>query len=52
MEKDQPGLEHFLNNLKGEVVSIIPNVAKTSFIQIYGLSRKIDFILIVEKVHP
>ena len=50
MEKDQPGLEDFLNRLKGEVVSIIPNGARTSFIQIYGLRRKIDFLLIVEKV--
>ena len=50
MENDQPGLEDFLNRLKGEVVSIIPNVARTSFIQIYGLKRKIDFLLIVEKV--
>lgn len=50
MEKDQGKLEEYLNRLKGEVVSIIPNVAKTTFIQIYGLTRKIDFLLIVEKV--
>lgn len=49
MEKEHIKLEHFLNNLKGEVVSIIPNVARTSLLQIYGGARKIDFLLIVEK---
>ena len=29
LEKDQEKLEQFLNNLRGEVVSIIPNIAKT-----------------------
>lgn len=43
-------LEQFLNKLDGEVVSIIPNHAKTSLFQIYGITSKIDFILIVEKV--
>lgn len=50
MENDQNELEQFLNNLKGEVVSIIPNIRKTSLFQIYGISDKIDFLLIVEKV--
>jgi hypothetical protein len=50
MEEDHTRLEDFLNNLKGEVVSIIPNIAKTSFFQIYGVTRKIDFLLIVEKI--
>ncbi len=50
MKKDQSRLESFLNDLTGEVVSIIPNIAKTSLFQIYGATRKIDFILIVEKV--
>ena len=50
MENDPFELERFLNNLKGEVVSIIPNVARTTLLQIYGGSRKIDFLLIVEKV--
>jgi hypothetical protein len=49
MSRDQDKLEQFLNRLKGEVVSIIPNVAKTSFLQIYGVTRKIDFIYIIEK---
>ena len=50
MEDDQIKLEQFLNNLEGEVVTIIPNVKKTTLFQIYGVTRKIDFIFIVEKV--
>ncbi len=50
MEKDQHKLEQFLNDLKGEVVAIIPNVAKTSLAQIYGVTRKVNFVLIVEKL--
>ena len=49
MESTRETLEHFLNELEGEVVSIIPNYARTSLFQIYGLSRKIDFLLIIEK---
>ncbi len=51
MRKDRGKLEEFLNNLKGEVVSIIPNVANTSLPQIYGITRKVDFLLIVEKIN-
>jgi len=50
LEKDQAKLEQFLNELQGEVVSIIANMAKTTLFQIYGATRKIDFILIVEKI--
>jgi len=50
MENDQNRLEQFLNNLEGEVVSIIPNNKKTTFFQIYGITRKIDFLFIVEKI--
>ena len=50
MENDPLELERFLNNLKGEVISIVPNVARTTLLQIYGGSRKIDFLLIVEKI--
>ena len=50
LEKDQAKLEQFLNDLRGEVVSILPNIAKTTLLQIYGVTRKIDFILIVEKI--
>ncbi len=50
LEKDKSLLEKFLNELSGEVVSIIPNIAKTTLFQIYGVTRKIDFVLIVEKI--
>jgi len=46
----QERLETFLNGLDGEIVSIIPNYAKTTLSQIYGIKSKIDFILIIEKV--
>lgn len=49
METDAAKLETFLNGLRGEVVSIIPNVRKTTLAQIYGVTRKIDFLLIVER---
>ncbi len=50
MEADPAKLETFLNQLDGEVVSIIPNVKKTTLAQIYGATRKIDFLLIVERI--
>jgi hypothetical protein len=50
MENDQSKLEQFLNNLEGEVVSIIPNNKKITLFQIYGITSKIDFLLIVEKI--
>ena len=50
MPDDQQRLEQFLNDLEGEVVSIIPNIAKTTIFQIYGVTRKIDFLFIVEKL--
>ena len=50
MEKDQNKLEQFLNNLKGEIVSVIPNNTKMSLLQIYGVSAKVNFLYIVEKV--
>ena len=46
----QEKLEQFLNNLDGEVISLIPNYAKTTLFQIYGVTSKIDFVLILEKV--
>ncbi|MEN8125555.1 MAG: hypothetical protein ABFR32_10535 [Bacteroidota bacterium] len=51
MKNDQIKLEQFLNDLKGEVISIIPNIANTSLPQIYGITRKVDFLLIVEKIN-
>ena len=52
MENDASRLEGFLNELDGDIVSIIPNVRKTTLAQIYGITRKIDFLLIVERVQP
>jgi hypothetical protein len=49
MDQDQHHLEDFLNKLKGEVVAIIPNNRSVTLAQIYGVSRKIDFLLIIEK---
>ena len=46
MTKDQDRLEDFLNNLRGEVVAIIPNVAPVMF----SLHAHVDFLLIVEKL--
>ena len=48
MEKDQGKLEDFLNTLRGEVVSVLPNVRPT--FQGMGATAKIDFLLIIEKV--
>ena len=50
MEKDQNKLEEYLNTLQGEVISIIPNNKKMSLLQIYGVTSKVDFLLIVEKI--
>ncbi len=49
MEKDASRLEAFLNGLSGEVVAIIPHIKKTTLAQIYGVTRKVDFLLIVEQ---
>jgi len=43
----QEKLENFLNNLQGEIVSIIPNVRPT--FQLMGATAKIDYVLVVEK---
>jgi len=49
MEKDQDKLRQFLNNLRGEVVAIIPNVKPT--FKPMGATAKINFLFIVEKLH-
>lgn len=51
MEDDQYKLENFLNSLKGEIVAVIPNNKSVTLAQIYGISRKIDFLLIIEKTN-
>ncbi|UCE24509.1 MAG: hypothetical protein JSU74_00210 [Candidatus Zixiibacteriota bacterium] len=48
LEKEQEKLEKFLNGLKGDVVSIIPNVRPT--FQGMGATAKIDFLLIIERL--
>jgi hypothetical protein len=48
MRKDRERLEQFLNSLKGEVVSILPNVKPT--FQGMGATAKVDFVFIVEKI--
>jgi hypothetical protein len=49
-EDSQTKLEQFLNNLEGDVVSILPIIKKSSLAQIYGVTGKVDFLLIVEKI--
>ena len=44
----QEKLELFLNSLKGEVISVLPNVRPT--FQLMGATAKIDFLLIIEKI--
>ena len=44
----QETLELFLNSLKGEVISVLPNVRPT--FQLMGATAKIDFVLVVEKL--
>jgi hypothetical protein len=46
----QNHLEQFLNNLEGEVVSIIPDIKRNSLAQIYGIRARVDFLIIVEKL--
>ncbi len=47
MTTDKDKLEQFLNSLKGEVISIVPNITPT-FLPI-GATAKVDFVLIIEK---
>ena len=44
----QEKLEHFLNQLEGEVLAIVPYVSPT--FQGMGATSKVDFLLIVETV--
>ena len=48
MTEDQTMLEQFLNNLEGEVISIIPNV--TPKFTPGGMGAEVDFLYIVEKM--
>ena len=47
MTTDKDKLEQFLNSLKGEVISIVPNITPT-FLPM-GATAKVDFLLIIEK---
>jgi hypothetical protein len=48
MKKDQEKSEKFLNDMEGEVVSIIPHV--TPRFSLGGMGASVDFLFIVEKV--
>jgi hypothetical protein len=41
-------LEQYINGLRGEVISIVPNVKPT--FQLMGATAKVDYLLIVEKL--
>jgi len=43
-------LEKFLNDLEGEVISILTEIKKGSLTQIYGVTAKVDFLVIVENI--
>jgi len=43
----QEKLQDFINQLSGEIISIIPNVRPT--FQLMGATSKVDFLLIVER---
>lgn len=48
MSRDQDALERFLNNLEGEIVSIIPSVNPKFYLG--GMGARTTFLLIVEKL--
>ena len=43
-------LDQFLNNLEGEAISIIPSIKKNSLPQLYGVTNRVDYLIIVEKI--
>jgi hypothetical protein len=47
-EVAQEKLEYFLNQLEGQVLTVIPYVTPT--FQLMGATSKVDFFLIVEQV--
>ena len=48
MSQDQHILEQFLNDLDGEVISIIPNVRP--HFTMGGMGARVSFLYIVEKI--
>ncbi len=49
MSKDQSKIEQYLNNLAGEVITIIPSV-EPKFTG-GGMGAKTNFLLIIEKIN-
>lgn len=47
-ETVQEKLEHFLNQLDGDILAVIPYTSPT--FQLMGATSKVDFLLVVEKV--
>jgi len=47
MTEDQTNLERYLNNLEGEIISILPNV--TPKFTPGGMGAEVDFLYIIEK---
>lgn len=43
-------LEQFLNTLEREIVSILPNIKKGSLLQLYGVTKKVDYLMIVKNI--
>ena len=43
-------LEKFLNGLQGEIISIVPEIRKMTLGHIYGIGRRVKYLLIVEKI--
>jgi len=43
-------LETFLNGLEGEVISLLPVIKNLSLPQLYGVTKRVDHLLIVEKI--
>ena len=48
MTEDQTRLEQFLNNLEGELISIVPNV--TPQFTPGGMGADVDLLYIIEKI--
>jgi len=48
MRKDQARFEQFLNNLEGEVISVIPNVSPSWTFG--GMGARVHYFWVIEKV--
>ncbi|MBU7018692.1 MAG: hypothetical protein HXS44_14375 [Theionarchaea archaeon] len=48
MENNQEKLEQFLNDMEGDIVSIIPHISPK--FTPGGMGASVDFVLIVEKI--